>query len=88
MLRLTYIRPQVQFLEIEILGLQEVFGLIIILPLAGPFLLISFVLLHKLLEGRLGAVELIGFGLCSISFLGIFGDLEAGVGFVGSDDAL
>lgn len=63
------------------------FGLIIVFALTGPLLLISLVLLHKFLEGRLGAAELICFGLRPGPFLGIFADLEAGVGFVGSDDA-
>lgn len=63
------------------------FGFIVVFALTGPFLLFSLVLLHKLLEGRLGAAELIGLGLRPGPFLGIFGDLEARVGFVCSDDA-
>ena len=86
-MKCTQIRAQVQFLEIEILGLKEVFGLIVVFALTAPFILVPLVLLHKLLEGRLGAVELVRFSFCPVPFLGIFADLEAGVGFVGSDDA-
>jgi hypothetical protein len=61
--------------------------LIGIFALAGSFLLLSLVLLHKLLKGGFGVTEIISFGFDPGPFLRVLADLKFGVGLIGCDDA-